>query len=52
MPRGGTTKDENSPPPEGCRGGLFRREDPPLKAEAFLSPPKRGFSGEYCEGLE
>ena len=29
------TFDENeSPPLEGCRGGLFRPEDPPLKAKA------------------
>ena len=29
MPHCGATIHENeSPPPEGCRGGLFRREDP------------------------
>ena len=26
---------------EGCRGGLFRREDPPLKAKAFF-PLQKG----------
>ena len=41
---GGTTKDENdSPPPEGCRGGLWRTGGPTPKADAF-SPPRRGFS--------
>jgi hypothetical protein len=35
MPPGGATKDENySPPPEGCRGGLWRTEGPTPKADA------------------
>ena len=59
MPRCGATFDENeSPPPEGCRGGLFRREDPPLKAKAcsFLKAalplPRGDFQrGHSCWGL-
>jgi hypothetical protein len=38
------TFDENeSPPLEGCRGGLFRPEDPPLKAKAFFPLPGGDF---------
>jgi hypothetical protein len=50
--RGATFDENESPPPEGCRGGLFRREDPPLKAKAcsFLKaalPSQEGiFKGE------
>ena len=42
MPPGGTTMDENdSPPPEGCRGGLPRTDRAhPLKAEAFFPSPE------------
>jgi hypothetical protein len=45
MPLGGTTNDENSPPPEGCRGGLTEPWGSIPKAKPS-APPKRGFSGE------
>ena len=50
MPRSGATFNENdSPPPEGCRGGLSRTDRThPLKAEAFF-PSKEGiFKGADC----
>ena len=48
MPRCGATFDKNeSPPPEGCRGGLFRRDDPPLKANAFFPLPRGDFQKSF-----
>jgi hypothetical protein len=44
MPLYGATFDENeSPPLEGCRGGFFLREDPPLRLKPSFPSPKRGF---------
>ena len=51
MPRCGATGDENySPPPEGCRRGLWRTGGPTLKATPS-APPRRGFSREVSFSL-
>ena len=45
-PSGGTTRDENnSPPPEGCRGGLWRTGGPTPKAGAFCPSQEGIFTG-------
>jgi hypothetical protein len=44
---GSAPKDENSPPPEGCREWVVGTgKNPPLKAEAFYPLPRRAFSRE------
>src|SRR2546428_512626 len=41
-----------SPPSEGSRGGLFRVDDPPLKAKAFFPLPRGDFQSSHpCRGM-
>ena len=51
MPGGGTPKDENSPPPEGCRGGLSRAEETHPEGSSLLPLPGGDFQ-ERVEELE